>query len=95
MTHVTYVTKVDPLESLAERSAVYDHEYDSPTRNKRSPDAPTFDVGLLYFSCAHRGRAGKVYVTATHVAFVPMLFGRCASRLLQEPSRGEIAGRFQ
>lgn len=62
------------LASIAERTAVYAETASSskPT----SPEASTFDIGLLYFSCAHRGRAGKIYVTATHVAFVPLLFGR-------------------
>ena len=46
---------------------------------------PQFDLALVSFSCAYRLRhvpyyvpstAGRLYVTATHLAFVPLLFGR-------------------
>ena len=38
--------------------------------------ADSFDVGLMCFTCANRGRAGRLFVTATHVAFLPLWGGR-------------------
>ena len=47
----------------------------SPER-QQTPQPPTFDLALLYFSCGNRSRAGNLYVTATHLAFIPLLSGR-------------------
>ena len=48
----------------------------SPERQQTPPPPPTFDLALLYFSCGNRSRAGNLYVTATHLAFIPLLSGR-------------------
>ena len=47
--------------------------------------APSFDLALVSFAASYRARrarfwvpstAGRLFVTATHLAFVPLLFGR-------------------
>ncbi len=67
------------LRRVAENTDAYDACAAAATA------APAFSLGLVAFSCVHRRSGagpltpsypGRLYVTATHVAFLPIFFGR-------------------